>query len=98
MKRRTFLRNTAIEIAAIAGAGLADLKAEKPEASGLAPSATPQESTAQAKTVRPATPMHQSAPAQSAAILDPLREPYLLNPGLQSRSISFENPTGARGQ
>jgi hypothetical protein len=30
LKRRTFLRNTAIEIATIAGTGLASLKAEKP--------------------------------------------------------------------
>ena len=97
MKRRTFLRNTAIEIAAIAGAGLADLKAEKPEGSESAPNATPQESTAGAGMAHP-SPARHSAPAQSAAILDPLREPYLLNPGLQSRSISFENPTGARGQ
>lgn len=28
---------------------------------------------------------------------DPAREPYALNTGLESRSISFENPTGARG-
>lgn len=29
---------------------------------------------------------------------DPVREPYLPNPGVQSRSISFENPTGAPGE
>ena len=29
---------------------------------------------------------------------DPVREPYLLHTGLHSRSISFENPTGAPGQ
>lgn len=30
--------------------------------------------------------------------LNPMNEPYLLDTGLESRSISFENPTGARGE
>ena len=29
---------------------------------------------------------------------NPVHEPYLLNTNLESRSISFENPTGARGE
>ncbi len=98
MKRRAFLRNTAIEVAAIAGAGLAGLKAEKPVASGSTGSATPQESSAGAKAGRPAAAPHQSASVQGASNPDPVREPYLLHTGLQSRSISFENPTGAPGQ
>jgi len=90
MRRRTFLRNSAIEIATIAGAGLAGLKAEKPEESRSIASATPQESTAGA---------HPAAPTlRGASIPDPVREPYLLHTGLRSRSISFENPTGAPGQ
>lgn len=36
-------------------------------------------------------------PTVSAPPVDPVREPYALNTGLDSRSISFENPTGARG-
>ncbi len=36
-------------------------------------------------------------PAGGALAPDPVREPYALNVGLESRSISFENPTGARG-
>jgi len=36
-------------------------------------------------------------PAGSAPLADPVREPYARNTGLDSRSISFENPTGARG-
>src|SRR6516165_5762379 len=92
MKRRTFLRNTA-KIAAIAGTGIASVKAEALEGSGSAAGATPQPSTTGAKTGRPAAPAHPGA-----SIPDPVREPYLLNTGLQSRSISFENPTGAPGQ
>ena len=33
-----------------------------------------------------------------AATLDVVLQPYHLNTGLESRSISFENPTGARGE
>ena len=36
-----------------------------------------------------------SAPAQPP--VDLVRQPYLLDTGLVSRSISFENPTGAPG-
>ena len=32
------------------------------------------------------------------AELDPIHKPYLLDAGVASRSISFENPTGAKGQ
>ncbi|MCX8157043.1 MAG: DUF2961 domain-containing protein [Verrucomicrobiae bacterium] len=39
-----------------------------------------------------------SSPAVRAAGLDLVHEPYHLRPGLVSRSISFENPTGAPGQ
>ena len=93
MKRRAFLRNTAIEIATIAGTGLASLKAATPEGSGSTTGATPQESTAETKAGRPAVPTLRGGSAP-----DPLREPYQLNTGLLSRSISFENPTGAPGQ
>ena len=93
MKRRTFLRNTAVEIVTIAGAGLVGMKAATTEGSGATPSAAPQESTAETKAGHPAAPTLRGASAP-----DPLREPYLLHTGLQSRSISFENPTGAPGQ
>lgn len=33
----------------------------------------------------------------AATSFNPAQEPYLLNTGLESRSISFENPTGERG-
>jgi len=35
------------------------------------------------------------SPAQG---IDPMNTPHLLDTGLESRSISFENPTGARGE
>lgn len=95
MERRTFLRNTALEIATIAGTGLATLKAEKLEGSGSTASATPQGSTAGAKSGHPAA---QTQTLRGASIPDLVHEPYVLNTGLQSRSISFENPTGAPGQ
>lgn len=91
MKRRTFLRNTAMEIATIAGTGLAGLKAE--EGNGSTTSAPPHESTAGSQMRHPLAPTHGGASAP-----DVVREPYLLNTGLRSRSISFENPTGAPGQ
>ncbi len=93
LKRRVFLRNTAVEIATIAGAGLVGLKAATTDSSGSTPSAAPQESTAETKAGHPAAPTLRGASAP-----DPLREPYLLHTGLRSRSISFENPTGAPGQ
>jgi hypothetical protein len=93
MRRRTFLRSSAIEIAAIAGAGLASLKAEKPEGSGSTIGAAPQESTAQAKAAH-----LPAALLRDTSIPNPVHEPYLLYTGVQSRSISFENPTGAPGQ
>jgi len=34
----------------------------------------------------------------AAPIPDVVQQPYVLNAGLESRSISFENPTGARGE
>ena len=34
----------------------------------------------------------------AAVAADPAEAPYLIPPGLESRSISFENPTGARGE
>ena len=34
----------------------------------------------------------------AAPIPDVVHQPYVLNAGLESRSISFENPTGARGE
>ncbi len=98
MKRRSFLRNTAIEIAAIAGAGLSGLKAEASDGDGSTAGAKPQESGAGFKTGHPAAPRHQGASTQGGSNPDPLREPYLLHTGVQSRSISFENPTGAPGQ
>ncbi len=93
MKRRTFLRNTALEIATLAGTGLAGLNAASLEESGSTTGPTPQESAARAKIGPPAAPTLRGTPAP-----DPLREPFLLNTGLQTRSISFENPTGAPGQ
>lgn len=43
--------------------------------------------------------MHATALTRGGLPLpDPVREPYLLHTGLRSRSISFENPTGAPGQ
>lgn len=93
MKRRAFLRNTAIEIAAIAGTGLAGMKAEGPDRSGTPANSTPQESAAGGETRPPAAPTFRSITAP-----DSVREPYLLHTGVQSRSISFENPTGAPGQ
>jgi hypothetical protein len=93
LKRRTFLRNTAIEIAAIAATGLAgDLKAEKLGNTSTA-NATPRQSIAGAKIEHPAV-----LTARDTSIPDPVREPYLIHTGVQSRSISFENPTGAPGQ
>lgn len=38
-----------------------------------------------------------AAPTASAQSVDLVRQPYLLDTGLTSRSISFENPTGAPG-
>ena len=37
-------------------------------------------------------------PESYQAFSNPVHEPYDLNTGLQSRSISFENPAGARGE
>lgn len=88
MKRRTFLKSTAIEIATIAGAGLTGLNAEQAEGS-----AASQENSARATTEHPAALTFRDTSGP-----DPLREPYLLHTGLRSRSISFENPTGAPGQ
>ena len=39
-----------------------------------------------------------AGPVARAQSVDPIRQPYLLDTGLTSRSISFENPTGAPGQ
>jgi len=39
-----------------------------------------------------------SCNTQQNSNLDPIRKPYLLNTNLESRSISFENPTGAKGE
>ena len=39
-----------------------------------------------------------SAVQAGAQTSDVAREPYLLDSGLVSRSISFENPTGAPGE
>jgi hypothetical protein len=93
LERRAFLRNTAIEIATVAGTGLAAMKAEELENSGLLASTTRQESTSGANLEHPAAMVPRGASAP-----DPVREPFLLRTGLQSRSISFENPTGAPGQ
>ena len=38
-----------------------------------------------------------SAPVMAGQTPDPVSQPYLLDTGLTSRSISFENPTGAPG-
>jgi D-arabinan exo alpha-(1,3)/(1,5)-arabinofuranosidase (non-reducing end) len=93
LKRRTFLRNTGIQIATIAGAGLARVKVEGLEGTGSTASATWREDTPGAKTEHPAALTHRDT-----SIPDPVREPYLLHTGVRSRSISFENPTGAPGQ
>lgn len=93
MKRRTFLRNTGIQIATIAGAGLASVKVEGLEGTGSTAGATRQEDTPGAKAEHPAALTHRDT-----SIPDPVREPYLLHTGVRSRSISFENPTGEPGQ
>jgi hypothetical protein len=80
-------------LATIAGAGLAGLNAEGLEGNGSTASATSQESAAGAKIEHPAV-----LTARDTSIPDPVREPYLLHTGVVSRSISFENPTGAPGQ
>lgn len=90
MRRRTFLRNTAFEIATIAGTGLAGLDAETLEGGGPTAGTASHESNPAA---------HTGAPAlQGASMPDPVRDPFLLHTGLLSRSISFENPTGVPGQ
>lgn len=70
---------------------MAGLNAEGLEGSGSTASATPQQSVAGAKHPAGLTTRDTSIP-------DPVREPYLLHTGVVSRSISFENPTGAPGQ
>ena len=93
MKRRTFLRNTALEIAAITGTSLAGLKAEELKEIGSTADTAPQESTAGSQTGHSA-----ALTLPDTSIPDPVREPYMLHTGVQSRSISFENPTGVPGQ
>lgn len=39
----------------------------------------------------------RGAPASAAQVADPIHEPYQLDTGLRSRSVSFENPTGQPG-